>query len=81
MAGKILPTAPRLNEPAEGHVERHDIGFDESDKNLFQVEDARLRADALRHSILPRLHLVMNEAIAGIRNIYGVDVLEDSIVT
>lgn len=62
-------------------MERHDIGFDECDKNLFQVEDARLRADALRHSILPRLHLVMNEAIAGIRNIYGVDVLEDSIVT
>jgi len=81
MAGKILSAAPVLIEPGEGHVERHDIGFDESDKNLFQVEDARLRADALRHSILPRLHLVMNEAIAGIRNIYGVDVLEDSIVT
>jgi hypothetical protein len=62
-------------------MERHDISFDESDRNLFQVEDARLRADALRHSILPRLHVVANEAIAGISNIYGVDVLEDSIVT
>lgn len=62
-------------------MERHDISFDESDKNLFQVEDPRLRADALRHSILPRMHVVLNEAIAGIRNIFGVDVFEDSIVT
>ncbi len=62
-------------------MERHDISFDESDKNLFQVEDPRLRADALRHSILPRMHVVLNEAIAGVRNIYGVDVFEDSIVT
>lgn len=58
-----------------------DITFDESDKNLFQVDDARLRADALRHSLLPRLHFLMNECITKIREIYNVEVLEDSIVT
>lgn len=57
------------------------IYFDESDKNLFQVDDARLRADALKHSILPRLHVVMNECISTIRRVYGVEVLEDSIVS
>ena len=58
-----------------------EINFDESDKNLFQVDDARLRADALKHSILPRLHVVMNECIAKIRQIYGVEALDDSIVS
>jgi hypothetical protein len=57
------------------------ITFDESDKNLFQVDDARLRADALQHSILPRLHVVMNKCIATIREIYGIDALDDSIVS
>jgi len=57
------------------------ISFDESDQNLFQVDDARLRADALKFSILPRLHVLMNECIAAIRNIYDIEVLEDSIVS
>ncbi len=57
-----------------------DIGFNEDDKNLFQVDDRRLRADALRHSVLPRLHVVMNESIATIQRIYDIDVLEDSII-
>lgn len=57
------------------------ITFDEQDANLFLVEDARLRADALKHSVLPRLRVVMNSAISLIRDIYGIDVLEDSIVS
>jgi hypothetical protein len=58
-----------------------DITFDESDKNLFQVDDVRLRADALRHSLLPRLHFLMNECITTVRQVYNVEVLEDSIVS
>jgi len=58
-----------------------DIGFDESDKNLFQIDEARLRADALKFSVLPRLHKVFNEAISTIYKVYGVDVYEDSIVS
>jgi len=55
-----------------------DIGFDESYKNLFQVDDARLRADALRHSIVPRLRVVLDNCIALINATYDIDVLEDS---
>ena len=55
-----------------------DISFDKDDANLFQVDDARLRADALKHSVLPRLRVVMNVAVALIQEIYGIDVLEDS---
>ena len=62
-------------------MELQNISFDESDKNLFQVDNARLRADALKHSILPRLHVVMNECISAIRRVYGVEVLDDSIVS
>ena len=62
-------------------MRREDINFDESDKNLFQVDDAHLRADALKHSILPRLHAVMNECISIIRHVYDVEVLNDSIVS
>lgn len=58
-----------------------DIAFDEQDANLFLVEDARLRADALKHSVLPRLRVVMNAAISLIREIYGVEALDDSIVS
>ena len=57
------------------------IRFDESDRNLFQVDDARLRADALRHSILPRLHVLMNQCLASIRDIYQLEVLNDSRVS
>ncbi len=60
---------------------RQDISFDESDKNLFQVDDAPLRADALRHSILPRLQVVMNDCISVIRHVYGIEVLDDSIIS
>jgi len=58
-----------------------DITFDEQDANLFLVDDAQLRADALKHSVLPRLRVVMNVAIARIREIYGIEALEDSIVS
>lgn len=58
-----------------------DITFDEQDANLFLVDDARLRADALKHSVLPRLRVVMNSAIALIREVYGIEVLDDSIVS
>jgi hypothetical protein len=62
-------------------MQRTDLGFDDSDKNLFEVDDPRLRADALRHSVLPRLHLVMHECIAKIREVFGVEALDDSIVS
>lgn len=58
-----------------------DISFDEQDANLFRVEDARLRADALKHSILPRLQVVMNEAIASVRERLGIEALADSIIS
>jgi hypothetical protein len=58
-----------------------DISFDDEDKNLFQVPDARLRAEALQHSILPRLHAVLNESIALAREIYDVEALDDSIIS
>ena len=58
-----------------------DITFDDQDSNLFLVEDARLRADALKHSVLPRLSVVMNAAITRIWEIYGIEALDDSIVS
>ena len=57
------------------------IEFDEQDANLFQVDDPRLRADALKHSVLPRLNVVMHEAIGLIRKIYGIEPMDDSIVS
>lgn len=57
------------------------IGFDEDDQLLFVNTDLQLKADALRQSVLPRMHVVINHAIALIREIYGVDVLLDSHVT
>lgn len=64
-------TVPRLK----------DISFDENDLNLFQVDNPRLRADALRHSVLPKLLVVLNGCLTMIRNVYGVEALDDSIVS
>lgn len=55
-----------------------DIWFDVDDQHLFFVDDLDLRAWAIHHSMLPRLHMILNDAIAAIRTVYGVDVLEDS---
>jgi hypothetical protein len=57
------------------------LNFDGSDKNLFQVDDLRLRADALKHSILPRLRLLINDCVHIIQRVYEVEVFEDSIVS
>ena len=62
-------------------MDLQDISFDAQDANLFLVDDAQLRADAIKHSILPRLQAVMNEAIAAIRTVYGIEVLDDSIIS
>lgn len=58
-----------------------DVYFDEADGNLFLVPEPRLRADALRQSVLPRLHVMMHHCLALIREIYGVEALEDSILS
>lgn len=63
------------------HSALSDIYFDEQDANIFLVDDARLRADALKHSVLPRMRVLMNSAIALIYEIYDIEVLDDSIVS
>lgn len=76
-------SAPGLGSQADTKRADHlsEVTFDDQDKNLFLVNDARLRADALQHSILPRLRVVLNEACALIHRVYGIDVFEDSIVS
>jgi len=56
------------------------ISFDEEDRNLFLVDDRRLRADALKYSLLPKLEVVLNEAVKIIREVYGIEAFEDSII-
>lgn len=58
-----------------------DISFDEQDANLFQVENPRLRADALKHSVLPRLQVLMSEANSRIYKTFNIDVFDDSIIS
>ncbi len=62
-------------------MELEQISFDESDKNLFQVDDPRLRADAIKHSILPRLRFALNSCISLVERVYEIEVLNDSITS
>lgn len=55
--------------------------FDAQDRELFGVGDLRLRADALKHSVLPRLQALMSVGVAMVRDIYGVEAFDDSIVS
>jgi hypothetical protein len=57
------------------------IRFDRSYKNLFLVDDFQLRADALRHSIVPRLKIILQESLSYIERIYRIDPLADSRVS
>lgn len=62
-------------------MEATDIFFDEDDQNLFQVDDIQLKAEALRHSVLPKLQAACNHLVDLIRDIYDIEVLEDSSFT
>lgn len=54
------------------------IEFDKDDQNLFQIDDLRLKADAIRYSVLPKLYLLLNQTILLIKQVYDIEVLEDS---
>jgi 5-methylcytosine-specific restriction endonuclease McrA len=62
-------------------MDPQDIFFDEDDQNLFQVDDIQLKAEALRHSVLPKLQAACNHLVHLIRDVYEVEVLEDSSFT
>jgi len=55
-----------------------EVTFDEDDKNLFIIDDLKLKADAIRYSIIPKLELLINYSIAEIRSIYGHNPLNTS---
>ncbi|MFT3945803.1 MAG: HNH endonuclease [Agriterribacter sp.] len=57
-----------------------EIFFDLDDKNLFAVDDLKLKADAIRHSILPRLEIISNHTIGLINQVYSHNALELSTI-
>lgn len=57
-----------------------DISFDLDDKNLFLVDDLKLKADAIRHSILPKLEVITNETVSLLNQVYRTDPLELSTI-
>lgn len=62
-------------------MEADEISFDGEDQQLFLVDDIQLKAEALRHSIVPRLEVACNHLAGLIRDCYGVELLEDSSYT
>jgi len=59
-----------------------DATLDEEDAKLLKLEtDLLLKAKGIRYSILPKLNIVLEEALSRVRKIYGIEVFnEDSIV-
>lgn len=57
-----------------------EVNFDLDDKNLFLVDDLKLKADAIRHSILPKLEIITNHTIGLIEQVYSVDALHFSTI-
>lgn len=57
-----------------------DISFDLDDKNLFLVDNIKLKADAIRHSILPKLEIIANTTISLLNQVYRTDPLELSTI-
>lgn len=61
--------------------DKTDISFDFDDKNLFLVDDLKLKADAIRYSILPKIEMIINICIAEVLRIYDINILENSSIT
>jgi len=59
-----------------------DIAFDEEDAKLLQLQtDLLLKAKGIQFSILPKLNVILEEALSRVRKIYGIEVFkEDSVV-
>ena len=57
------------------------IVFDIEDRNLFLIDDLRLKADAIRYSILPKMEIVMNYAINQIHKVYSVNIFDDGLIS
>lgn len=58
----------------------NDISFDFDDKNLFAVDDLKLKAEAIKNSILPKLETICNHTIATLDSVYEINTLEYSTV-
>ncbi len=56
-----LAVQNRDTDPIVAALPEQAIHFDEQDFSLFHLDDPRLRTDALKHSILPRLGAVVRE--------------------
>jgi len=52
--------------------------FTQEDAALFSIDDAQLKADALRYDVLPRLEILLRDAIQQINEVYSADPLEHS---
>jgi len=59
-----------------------DVSLDEEDAKLLKLQtDLLLKAKGIRYSILPKLNIILEEALSRIRKIYGIEVFnEGSIV-
>jgi hypothetical protein len=59
------------------------ISFDEEDAKLLTLDtDLMLKAKGIQYSILPKLEVILEEAISSIRKIYGIEIFNtDSIIT
>ncbi|MCL1972685.1 MAG: HNH endonuclease [Endomicrobia bacterium] len=54
------------------------IIFDEEDAKLFALTgDLLLKAKSIRYSIIPKLNVVLEEALSRVRKIYGIEVFSD----
>ena len=65
------------------HPALSDIAFDSEDGLLFSyADDLLLKAKAIQNSILPKLQVILQESIALVRKIYGIEVFdEDSTIS
>lgn len=57
-----------------------EIYFDVDDKNLFLVDDLKLKAEAIQHSVLPKLEIITNQTISLLTNVFHSNPLELSTV-
>lgn len=59
-------------------IDFKDLIIDDEDRKLFLVDDNVLKAEALRHSILPRLENILYLIVKEVNEIYQIDLLDKS---
>jgi hypothetical protein len=53
----------------------HELRFEEKDAEIFKIADTTTRLDTLQNYFFPRLEVLLQDTVALVQDIYGINVM------